>query len=124
MRTILQAILTIALLAQQPAVLELKRFEVIRVNPDELRRLPAEMRAIFGDPLADGQLVDSIDEATKRAGFTPRLLEGKTVERVFVSKSVNEEVKVSAAALTTALSDAKVADVSVPSNWDGVVIRL
>src|SRR5262245_46699226 len=120
----LQTILAVTLLVQQPRALELKRFEVIRVNPDELRRLPSQLRSFFGDPLLDGELADSIDEAAKRAGFTPRLLDGKKPERVFVSRAGDEEIKVDAAALTTALGDAKVSNVTVPANWDGTVIRL
>ena len=124
MKAILQTILAVALLAQQPRTLELRRFEVIRVNPDELRRLPSQMRGFFGDPLLDGELAGSIDEAAKRVGFTPRLLNGKKPERVFVSREANEEIKVDAAALTTALGEAKVSNVTVPANWDGTVIRL
>src|SRR5262245_8304548 len=112
MRPILQTILAVALLVQQPPAFELRRFEVIRVNPDELRRLPPQMRVIFNDPVPDGELVDSIDQAAKRAGFTPRLLNGKTPQRVFVTNAINQEVRVSTAALSAALQEAKVANVN------------
>jgi hypothetical protein len=124
MTVILQTILAVAFLAQQPRILELKRFEVIRVNPDEMRRLPSEMHAFFGDPGLDGELANSIDEAAKRVGFTPRLLNGKTPERVFVTRAANEEIRIDAAALSGALGEAKINDVAVPANWDGAVIRL
>jgi len=124
MTAILYTILAVALLLQQPRTLELKRFEVIRVNPDDLRRLPSELRGLFSDPGLDGELAATIDEAAKRVGFTPRLIDGKKAERVFVTKATSEEIRIDAAGLTAALGDAKVANATVPANWDGTVIRL
>jgi hypothetical protein len=40
-----------AIVLQAPQKSALKRFEVIRVNPDGMRRLPESMRSIFVDPI-------------------------------------------------------------------------
>src|SRR5262245_49679854 len=82
-----------AALLQAPQILELKRFEVIRVNPDDLRMLPGSMRSIFADPIPDGQPVPDL-EAAKRVGFTPRLLVGQTPKRLFITDAVNNEIKI------------------------------
>src|SRR3989442_5458988 len=58
---------------QAPGRFPLKRFEVIRVNGEDLDRVPASVRAIFVDPLPDAELVENVEEATRRTGFTPRL---------------------------------------------------
>jgi hypothetical protein len=116
------SILAIVLAAQQ--TLPLKRYEVIRVNSDGLRRLPDSVRTIFVDPVPDGTVVDSVEEATKRVGFTPRLISGKKPERLFITEPVRQEAKVNVAALTTALREAQVQNVNVPESWDGVFIRL
>jgi hypothetical protein len=125
MRFLLAAMLTVtAVAAQGPQTVALKRFDVIRVNPEDLRRLPESMRSIFADPVPDGEPVGSLEEAAKRAGFTPRLLSGKTPERIFVTNAVSEEAKFSVAILTGILREAKAGNVTVPADWDGVVIRL
>ena len=124
MHLMLAALLTIhAMVLQSPQTYALKRFEVIRVNGDEMGRVPAGMRFIFSDPVPDGERVANLQEAEKRVGFSPRMIKGKTPTRLFVTNPVNEEAKISVAALTSALRDANV-NVTVPSNWDGVVIRL
>jgi hypothetical protein len=116
------SILAIVLAAQQ--TLPLKRYEVIRVNSDGLRRLPESVRSIFVDPVPDGTVVDNLEEATKRVGFTPRLISGKTPEQLFITQPVRQEAKVSVTALTAALRDAQVQNVNVPASWDGVYIWL
>jgi hypothetical protein len=124
---ILSAILAISTIGPQTTqtqVFELKRFEVIRVNPDALQRVPRSMRFIFSDPLPDGERVNNVEEATKRAGFSPRLISGKTPARVFVTNGVNEEAKISVDELKAALRDAKVDNVTVPADWEGKVISL
>src|SRR5262252_2014384 len=104
-RVIIGLVLAIqAILLQTPPLLELKRFEVIRVNPDDLRRLPGSMGSIFADPVPDGQPVADL-EAAKRVGFTPRLLNGQMPKRLFVTDAVNAEVKIGVQALTQALRD-------------------
>src|SRR5262249_20429088 len=86
------SILAIVLAAQQ--TLPLKRFEVIRVNSDGLRRLPESVRSLFVDPVPDGTLVDNLAEATQRVGFTPQLISGRTPERLFITEPVRQEAKV------------------------------
>src|SRR5262245_13759393 len=117
-------LMTYAVRLQTPQVVTLKRFDVIRVNPDDLRRLPSSVRSLFADPVPDGEGVRDLAEATRRAGFTPQLLSGKTPVRVFITNLVNEEVKINVAALREALRAAKVEGVTVPADWDGVVIVL
>jgi hypothetical protein len=118
---LISAVLVIApaILLQLPQILTLKRFEVIRVTSDDMRRLPNSMRAIFVDPVPDGVPVDNLEEA-KRAGFTPRMLNGKTPKRMFITNMVNSEATINVAALTAAVRDAKLQDVTVPADWDGV----
>jgi hypothetical protein len=123
---LISAVLVIAhaILFQSPQILTLTRFEVIRVTSDDMRRLPDSMRAIFIDPVPDGFPVDNLEEAAKRAGFTPRVLSGKTPKRMFITNMVNSEATIDVAALTAAVRDAKLQDVTVPSNWDGVTLQL
>src|SRR5262249_50323878 len=81
----------------------LKRFEVIRVDVDDIRRLPPSVRPIFSDPAPDGELVKSLDEAAKLAGFTPRLLKSRTIDQIAVVNPLNAEIKVTVGELTGAL---------------------
>jgi hypothetical protein len=121
----LAAILTLHTVAlQAPQIFALKRFEVLRVNPDELRRLPQSIRSIFSDPVPDGVLVEDLEKAAAQAGFPPRLLSGQTPKRIFVTNAVNDEAKISVATLTAALREAKIENVTVPADWEGVVIHL
>jgi hypothetical protein len=118
------AVLSAAAYAQQTASFALKRFEVIRVNAQDIARVPMALRAIFADPVPDAELVDSLAEATKRVGFTARLPKSEKKPRFAVIASVREELKISVPALTMALHDAKAEDVKVPDSWDGVIIDL
>src|SRR5262245_11987363 len=126
MRWILSVLLSIHAIGSQATMqnVTLKRFEVIRVNSDGIRRLPESLRVLFADPVPDGELVASVAEATKRVSFSPRLLNGKTPARIFVTTASSEEARINVAILTAALRDAQVRDVTVPATWDGVVIRL
>jgi hypothetical protein len=124
MRLTSTLLLIVAMTLQSSQTLVLKGFEVLRVSPDDLRKLPNSMRAFFVDPVPDGFPVDSIEEAAKRVGFTPHVLSGKTPKRLFVTNPVNDEAKINVAVLTTALRDANVANVTVPADWDGVTIGL
>jgi len=121
---LLAVLLLHALQTSSAQLLQLKRFEVIRVNPDDLRRLPRALASLFGDPVPDGEMVDSVDEAAKRSGFAPRLLSGKTPKRLFATNAVNQEATISVAELAAALKEAGSGDVAVPANWEGVVLRL
>jgi len=104
--------------------LPLKHFEVIRVNPDDVRRLPPSVREIFSDPVPDGEPVDNLDAAKKKAGFTPTVLPSKPVTQFVFINSTNVEIKINVAELTAALQAANVRDVAVPQAWNGVVINL
>ena len=112
------------LLAQQQQTLLLRRFEVIRVNPDDFRRLPPSVLPIFSSPVPDGEPVASLDEAAKRAGFAPRLLKSVPASRFVVIDSINVEIKIDVNELTAALRQARVGDIRVPQQWNGVVIGL
>ena len=93
----------------------LKRFEVIRVDVDDIRKLPASVCPIFSDPAPDGELAKSLDEAAKVAGFTPHILKSPAVENeIAVVNPVNAQIKIGLGELSGALKEAKAADVSVP----------
>lgn len=82
----------------------LKRFEVIRVNPADVERLPASLRAILIDPIADGEPVDSLEKAAKRAGFAPRVPKAMPAMPQFgVTDPIREEATIRVADLTAAL---------------------
>jgi len=123
---LISAVLVIAhaILFQAPQILTLTRFKVIRVTSDDIRRLPNSMPAIFADPVPDGFPVDNLEEAAKRAGFTPQMLKGKTPKRLFITNMVSTEVTINVAALTAAVRDAKLQDITVPAAWDGVTLEL
>src|SRR5262249_43558636 len=57
-------------------------------------------------------------------GFTPRVLTGKTPKRMFVTNLVKEAATINVAALTAAVRDAKLQDITVPADWDGVTLEL
>ena len=115
---------------QAPGQFPLKKFEVIRVDPQGMERVPASVRPIFVDPLPDAELVDSLEEAAKRTGFTARLPEPSAIPgtpakaRYGVTDPVRTEAKVGVAELKAALQDAKVSGVTVPQAWDGIIIGL
>jgi hypothetical protein len=68
--------------------------------------------------------VGSVDEATRRAGFTVRLPRSDKPPELLVIDPIQAEVKIRVADLTTALVEAKVADVTVPRAWDGITLNL
>jgi hypothetical protein len=102
----------------------LRRVEVIRVRQEDVGRLPQSLRSIFTDPVPDGEPVASLDEATKRAGFSPRLLRSQKVEQFVVIDPVNAEAKVNVGELTAALGEAKADNITVPPMWNNAVIGL
>ena len=124
MAKLLIAILSLTLLPQATTRYPLQRFEVIRTDPEGIRRLPESVRRIFADPVPDGEPVDSLDEAAKRAGFAPRMLKSPTVVQWVVTDPVNEEAKISVAELMSALREAKITNVSVPEAWNNVIVNL
>jgi hypothetical protein len=110
--------------AQAPARYPLQRFEVVRINPEDMSRLPDALRRLFSDPVPDGEPVDSLEAVTKRVGFTPRILKSPAVMQYVVTDPVKTEAKISVADLVTALSAAKVTNIQVPPAWDGVVVNM
>src|SRR5437870_3510788 len=116
---------------QQPAQrFPLKRFEVIRINPTDMERLPGPVRPLLVDPIPDGEPVDTVDEAAKRAGFSPRLptpaaFPGLSAKPQFgVTDPVRAEAKIGVVELIAALKQAKVENVAVPQAWEGIAIAL
>ena len=59
--------LLLALQSQQS--IKLRRFEILRVDPAGMNRLPPSLRAIFADPVPDAEPVASLNEAEMRCGI-------------------------------------------------------
>jgi len=108
--------------AQDTTSIPLKRFAVIRVNQQDINRVPNDLRQIFADPVPDAEVVNSLKDATARAGFTARLPKSDKTPQFGVVAPVSEQLKISVAELRAALSEAKAGDVAVPDSWDGVTI--
>src|SRR5215471_20007250 len=128
---VLVTFLATLLPAQQPAGrFPLKMFEVIRVNPADMQRVPQSVRSIFMDPSPDAEGVDTLEEAARRAGFAPRLPTAEAFPglsakpELGVIDPVRADVKIVVAELSAALVEAKADGVVVPPAWDGVDIRL
>ena len=115
-------LLVFALQSSQP--IALKRVEVLRVTPADMERLPPAVRPIFVDPTPDAEPVDSLDAATSRAGFSPRLPKSANKPQFGVMDPVRAEVKIGVADLNAALRDAKAANVAVTQDWDGITIAI
>lgn len=122
--------LAIVFAPQSSGRVPLKRFEVIRINPAGIERLPASLRPILVDPGRDGEPVDSLDDAAKRTGFAPRLPEGAALPGLSakpqfgITDPVRQQVKISVPDLSAALNQAKIENVAVPQPWDGVILSL
>jgi len=116
--------LLLALVLQSPQSIALKRVEVLRVNPGDIERVPGSLRTIFVDPVPDAEAVDSLDEAVKRAGFTPRLPKSAKKPQFGVIDPIRGQATIGVADLADALREAKVTDVAVPQNWDRVTIAI
>ena len=82
------------------------------------------MRAIFSDPNSDGEPVSNLETAAKRAGFTPRMLKSPSVTQFGVIDSFTRDVTLNVSDLTDALREAKATDITVPSAWNGLVLKL
>jgi hypothetical protein len=122
---LLSALLVVSLSAlQAQQAFLLKRFEVLRVDSDEIRKVPGSVRAVFMSPVPDGEPVKDLEEATRRAGFTPRLLKSPSVSQFVVTDPVDVTIKINASELSAALRESKVSDMAVPQQWDGAVITL
>ncbi len=116
--------LLFALVLQSPQAIALKRIEVLRVNPGDIERVPASLRSIFVDPVPDAEAVDSLDEAAKRAGFTPRLPKSANKPQFGVSDPVRAQATIGVGDLADALREAKVTNITVPQNWDRITITI
>jgi hypothetical protein len=117
-------LLLLALVLQSSQSIALKRFEVLRVNPGGMERLPASLRPIFVDPTPDAEPVDSLEEATTRAAFTPRLPRSANKPQLGVIDPVRAQARIAVADLNAALRDAKATNVAVPQDWDGITIAI
>jgi len=109
---------------QTEQTFSLQRFEVVRVNPNDFARVPASMRTILNNVIPDGQVVDGLDAAVKRAGFTPRILKSPAVSQFVVISPTKLDVSIRVDELTAALQNAKLSGVAIPQSWNGVVIKL
>ncbi len=114
--------LLLALQSQQS--IKLKRFEILRVDPAGMNRLPPSLRAIFADPVPDAEPVASLNEAEMRAGFTPRLPKSATPLQLGVTDPVHADARIELEALNQALRDGTVTDVTVPQDWEAVTIAI
>jgi hypothetical protein len=112
------------LFAQDTTSIALKRFELLRVDGPDIQRVPNDLRQIFADPVPDAEVVNSLNDATTRVGFTARLPKSEKAAQFGVVAPVSEQMKISVAELRQALADAKAGEVAVPDSWDGVTIDL
>src|SRR2546425_1146197 len=117
-------VLLLAFTLESSLAIALKRFDVLRVDPAGMERLPPSLRAIFIDPVPSAEPVDSLDEAVKRAGFDPRLPKSTNTPQFGVMDPVHAQITIGVADLNRALTDMKGADVAIPQNWDGVTIGI
>ena len=117
-------LLALILGLQSPQTIKLKRFEILRVDPAGMNRLPPSLRAIFVDPVPDAEPVASLNEAAVRAGFTPRLPTPATPLQFGVTDPVHVEARIEIAALNQALRDGTVTNVTAPQDWEAVTIGI
>ena len=117
-------VLLLAFTLQSSQAVALKRFEVLRVDPAGMERLPPSLRAIFRDPVPGAEPVDSLDEAVKRAGFDPRLPKSTNTPQFGVMDPVHAQITIGVADLNRALTEMKGTDVAIPQNWDGITIGI
>jgi len=82
-------LLALLLALQSQQAVKLKRFEILRVDPAGMNRLPPSLRALFADPVPDAEPVASLNEAAMRAGFTPRLPKSATPVQLGVTDPVH-----------------------------------
>ena len=114
--------LLLALQSQQS--IKLRRFEILRVDPAGMNRLPPSLRAFFADPVPDAEPVASLNEAAMRAGFTPRLPKSATPIQLGVTDPVHTDARIELEALSQALHDGTVTNVTMPQDWEAVTIAI
>lgn len=102
----------------------LKRFEVIRVDTNDIDRVPSSLRQIFADPVPDAEVVGSLNDATTRVGFTAKLPKSDKTPQFGVISPTSEQLKINVGELRAALNEAKVSGVAVPDAWDGLTMNL
>src|SRR5436309_14106097 len=119
---VLLLVLLLALQSQQ--AIKLKRFEILRVDPAGMNRLPPPVRAFFADPVPDAEHVASLNEAAMRAGFTPRLPKSDTPIQLGVTDPVHTDARIELEALSQALRDGTVTNVTMPQDWQAVTIAI
>jgi len=117
-------LLTLILALQSPQTIKLKRFEILRVDPEGMNRLPPLLRAIFVDPVPDAEPVASLNEAATRVGFTPHLPKSATPLQLGVTDPVRADARIEIAALNQALRDGTVTNLTVPQDWEAVPIAI
>jgi hypothetical protein len=97
---------------------------VIRVDTQDIERVPSSLRQIFADPLPDAEVVNNLNDAATRAGFTARLPKADKPQQVGVISPTSVQLKINVAELRVALNDAKATGVVVPDAWDGLTVNL
>ena len=117
-------LLAFLLALQSTQTVALKRFEVVRIEPAAMERLPMSLRSIFADPTPGAEPVASQEEATSRVGLTPRLPQSANKPDFGIMDSINGEASINVAELNAALEKSSVTGVSIPKEWDGVVIKM
>src|SRR5215471_14409695 len=117
-------LLLILLALQSTQTVALKRFEVVRVDREGIERLPESLRFIFADPSPGAEPVASQEEATSRIGLTPRLPKSTVKPEFGIMDSFNGEAIISVAELKASLEKSNAADVPIPKEWDGVVLKI
>jgi len=117
-------LLGLLLAVQSQQAIKLKRFEIVRVDPAGMNRLPPSLRAIFADPVPDAEPVASLNEAATRVGFTPRLPKSATPIQLAVTDPVRADARLELEVLKQALRDGTVTNVTVPQDWEAVTIAI
>jgi len=117
-------LLALIIALQSPQAIKLKRFEIVRVDPAGMNRLPPSLRAIFADPVPDAEPVASLNEAATRVGFTPRLPKSATPIQLAVTDPVRADARLELEVLKQALRDGTVTNVTVPQDWEAVTIAI
>ena len=98
----------------------LKRFEVIRVDANDIDRVPSSLRQIFADPVPDAEVVGSLNDATTRVGFTAKLPKSDKTPQFGVISPTSEQLKINVGELRAALNEAKASGV-MPFPMPGMV---
>jgi hypothetical protein len=106
------------------------RFDVLPVGRGDLEKLPNSVRSVLVNPMPAETPVGDVAEAARQAGFVPRLPQSNGLGELLaapkfsVIASISKESQIRVAELRTALGLAGANDVSVPEDWNGVVIGI